>query len=109
MTRGSKPQLCYAKPTCDFDTDAADRLMQLLAAAPQGHLLKRAASMAGEQLELMKPGVLFAGPKGVVGEIVANVEIGTFLIVLADDKRVATIGNMPLSGHAILQNVSRNL
>jgi hypothetical protein len=77
-----------------YDDDAGDRLKLLLAArqlsfAPR---LTRAAELAGQQLELLKPSVAMIGDRGeFIAGPVAAVRRGTILIVLANARRVFTI------------------
>jgi hypothetical protein len=58
---------------------------------PYRDRLTGAIEMAGAQLELAKPGLLYIGERGVVADTVAYIRRGSVLIVLADSERVLTI------------------
>jgi hypothetical protein len=81
-------------PELSFDDDAGDRIACILAekGVASRHCLDPAVRVAGHHIELLKPmvmgwcgGRMYAGP-------VAAVRRGVILIVLANAKKVATIG-----------------
>jgi hypothetical protein len=80
-----------------FRDDARVWLSAILADynIPFGDQLAGAIEMAGAQLELARPGLLYVGQTGVVADTVANIRRGSVLIVLADADRVLTISMAP--------------
>jgi hypothetical protein len=80
----------------DYNADAGDRIMECLAAkgVEFAAQLAGAAELAGQQLELLKPVVMGGGRPLYMGPAAAA-KPGTILIVLANEKKVATIHLFP--------------
>ncbi|MBV8737635.1 MAG: hypothetical protein JO007_10325 [Alphaproteobacteria bacterium] len=80
----------------DYNADAGDRIMECLSA--QGvefaGQLANAADLAGQQLELLKPVVMGGGRPMYMGPAAA-VKRGTILVVLANERKVATSHLLP--------------
>jgi hypothetical protein len=77
-------------PDLGFDADVGDRIKALLGPTELWSQLEPAARLAGQQLELSKPGIMVPTPKGLWAGMMANVPLGQMLFVLADRQRVAT-------------------
>jgi hypothetical protein len=89
----------------DYKADAGDRLVEFLAENVSGYRdqLKRAARLAGQQLEWLKPVVFGANAKGFYGGSAVAIERGAIGVVIADSKSVVTIKVLPVTSirHAL--------
>jgi hypothetical protein len=79
----------------NFETDAYDQIKEMFSATTP-RTLDRAARLAGEQLEIMKPGMVAptSGSRFYIGPV-AYVNRGYVALVIADAKRVMTIRFAP--------------
>jgi hypothetical protein len=96
----------------NFETDAYDQIKEMMTASASARTLDRAARLAGEQLETMKPGMLAptSGGKFYIGSV-AYVDRGDVALVIADAERVMTIRFAPAedSTASLLQEMAERV
>jgi hypothetical protein len=93
-----------------FETDAYDVIKEMMNASASARTLDRAARLAGEQLELMKPAAVApTSERGIYIGPVAYVNRGYVALVIADAERVMTIRFAPKCTASLLQEMADHI